>query len=727
MAAEKTPDKQAMNVNANGDVTMKGVALGNDNQIVTDVKAAGHVVQAGKYANVQIIDGGYYDVKVYTLPADREDTRSWKQRREALRQVTDEPYKFLRYYETSDADLFFGRDAIADRIIEKLFPYKLVLMNGKSGSGKTSLINAGLLPRLMDRGYLTFVFRDYGSPAGDEDCGSPTDLLKNAIMGLKELDLDLSDCPDFACVLRRAATEMKRPIAVFLDQFERFFLNLPEKARRQFVHEIKACFDTFTGEELDLVISIREEFYGQLGEFWELIPEFHTQSFPVYLKPLNPEEAKEAILGPLGKVSTKIDYDPDFLEKVLLPALMRSEEKNSSGSEQVEPTHLQIVCNTLYDSVKTREKERIERGRVVMIGRELYDDLGGVKGILANYLTDKIKQYGGVEEKAKRMLKQMIVPGREESLRGFVTVEQLHERLTGAITREEVEKLVEKLVDDRLVEKKELEGEAMYSLTHEYMANMVNSWYDVDELELQRAREFFKRSLSDWKLSRSLIPRKRFKEIKKFKKQLELEAVGQKLFRLSSIKYSAVSCVIVLLILALGAVFMNQSYHKLYLIPQDIGRLRVETAQGTDLPATHVKIFRITGNGEQESVYNGKEIPFTAKLPKGLYYIEVPRGKYLVRSPAKIGGYPNYASPVLLRIPLEKLSDDIIKDMVFVPEGRFLAGEDPSDQEHVDERTVMLESFYLDTYEVSNGEYRQFLAYMDQNPSSRFMLYSDEP
>ncbi|MCP4310955.1 MAG: formylglycine-generating enzyme family protein, partial [Bacteroidetes bacterium] len=123
---------------------------------------------------------------------------------------------------------------------------------------------------------------------------------------------------------------------------------------------------------------------------------------------------------------------------------------------------------------------------------------------------------------------------------------------------------------------------------------------------------------------------------------------------------------------------------------------------------------------------NGKEIPFTAKLPKGLYYIEVPRGKYLVRSPAKIGGYPNYASPVLLRIPLEKLSNEITNDMVFVPEGRFLVG-DPSDKEHVDERMLMLESFYLDTYEVSNGEYRQFLAYMDQNPSSRFMLYSDEP
>ena len=59
-----------------------------------------------------------------------------------------QPYPGLRAFEPNEWPIFFGRDRIVDEVIDRLARDRLVFVHGSSGSGKSSLVRAGVLPRL---------------------------------------------------------------------------------------------------------------------------------------------------------------------------------------------------------------------------------------------------------------------------------------------------------------------------------------------------------------------------------------------------------------------------------------------------------------------------------------------------------------------------------------------------------------------------------------------------
>jgi ABC-type bacteriocin/lantibiotic exporter with double-glycine peptidase domain len=75
--------------------------------------------------------------------------------------IIDAPYKFLDSYELNDQDIFFGRKAVIEKLLGELARHKTLVLSGRSGSGKTSLINAGLLPRLIQKNAAYVSFHDY--------------------------------------------------------------------------------------------------------------------------------------------------------------------------------------------------------------------------------------------------------------------------------------------------------------------------------------------------------------------------------------------------------------------------------------------------------------------------------------------------------------------------------------------------------------------------------------
>jgi ABC-type polar amino acid transport system ATPase subunit len=57
----------------------------------------------------------------------------------------------LRPFEAEEWSIFFGREQMIDEVIERLADHRLVLIHGSSGSGKSSLVRAGVLPRLSSK------------------------------------------------------------------------------------------------------------------------------------------------------------------------------------------------------------------------------------------------------------------------------------------------------------------------------------------------------------------------------------------------------------------------------------------------------------------------------------------------------------------------------------------------------------------------------------------------
>ena len=78
--------------------------------------------------------------------------------------LTKPPYKFLDYYETSDRDIFYGRQVEAVRCYRLCLSHPLAVLFGASGTGKTSLLKAGVMPLLHEQGYATVYVRALDDP-----------------------------------------------------------------------------------------------------------------------------------------------------------------------------------------------------------------------------------------------------------------------------------------------------------------------------------------------------------------------------------------------------------------------------------------------------------------------------------------------------------------------------------------------------------------------------------
>ena len=75
-----------------------------------------------------------------------------------------EPYKGLESYQAEDANLFFGRDRESEQLLAMILSSRFLLLHAPSGAGKTSLLNARIIPQLERRGHVPVRTRPYDDP-----------------------------------------------------------------------------------------------------------------------------------------------------------------------------------------------------------------------------------------------------------------------------------------------------------------------------------------------------------------------------------------------------------------------------------------------------------------------------------------------------------------------------------------------------------------------------------
>src|SRR5262249_18538766 len=160
-------------------------------------------------------------------------------------------YKFLDPYDFNDRDsgLFFGRDREIQILLSDIVANRLVVLFAETGTGKTSLINAGIRPRLEGRHYVTFLIRVRRAPAES----ARTEVGGHAgVRGLRGETM--------AEQLRGAAADLDCPVVLFFDQFEEFFITTlredPGRAR-DFIEQVAELYDD-SASGIHIVFSLRE-------------------------------------------------------------------------------------------------------------------------------------------------------------------------------------------------------------------------------------------------------------------------------------------------------------------------------------------------------------------------------------------------------------------------------------------------------------------------------------
>ncbi len=431
-----------------------------------------------------------------------------------VRIVAPRPYKFLDYYTEQDANLFFGREAEIETLGSQILARRSFILHGRSGVGKSSILRAGVLPRLKEQAHLVFVIRSFTDPLHQ---------MLNALA--EELGIDSSfekasgwhECMEQATKLKELLEQAMidaphRSIIFFLDQFEEFFSLLDEESHQYFIDAL-GKLSTAESLPMKLVFALREDFLAEMSQFKTAIPEIFHHEY--HLKRLSREQAARAITEPAVAVGCR--YEPQLVERLL---------NDLSDRKGVDPPQLQIVCDCLFDS-------KDATGNLALA---TYEELGTASQILAGYLERVLRRFNAAElQMAKEILTALIAEdGRRLVLRAVVVEARLGAGLvpariaTGddeAVRKSQagqgsapplhpidnrfgqtaVNNLMEELVAARVVRRRNQDGEAWLELAHDFLTPEVSRWLTQDDRQLKQARSVLERATENFNAHELLL------------------------------------------------------------------------------------------------------------------------------------------------------------------------------------------------------------------------------
>lgn len=326
----------------------------------------------------------------------------------------DNPYVGPASFTKEDSTRFFGRAAETRELTSLVIARRAVLLYAQSGAGKTSLLQASLIPELERRKRVeTFPI---ARVTGNADTSSANLYVENALANLfPGSPKGRTFTQAFATVLSADATGRPQPHLLIFDQFEEIYTFHPELTgpRTAFFEQLGECLSTFP--RLSLLLSMREDYLADLDANAALLPD--RMRTRMRLERLGVESALEAIRGPAALA--EMPFAGGAAEK-LVDNLRRIRTGTPGGSGfalglYVEPVQLQIVCRQLWAGMAadaTRRKTAIDADDI--------DKYARVDDALTQFYRDSLtaaKKSGVTERVLRRWFgEQLITPAGTRGL-----------------------------------------------------------------------------------------------------------------------------------------------------------------------------------------------------------------------------------------------------------------------------------------------------------------------
>ncbi|HEY3139286.1 MAG TPA: hypothetical protein VGL29_24915 [Blastocatellia bacterium] len=228
------------------------------------------------------------------------------------------PFPGLRPFELDESHLFFGRDGQSEQLIGKLGRTRFLAVVGTSGSGKSSLVRAGLLPAMLGgfmagagSGWRIAIMRPGNDPVGNlaQALNAPdvfgSEIEENAAIQIAIAEATLRrGSLGLVDAVRQAAMPENENLLVVVDQFEEIFRFARVSGGENYHNEaaafVKLILEASRQREIPIyvVLTMRSDYLGDCSQFWDL-PEAINES--QYLIPrLTRDQLREAITGPVA-------------------------------------------------------------------------------------------------------------------------------------------------------------------------------------------------------------------------------------------------------------------------------------------------------------------------------------------------------------------------------------------------------------------------------------------
>ena len=370
------------------------------------------------------------------------------------------PYRSLLNYRIEDSPYFYGRQEAIRKMLLRLDRNRLTVLQSDSGSGKTSLLQAGLAARLLAARHLPLYIRPHNEP--------PHMAIKRSFLPdyttLDELERFRDDKMSLLGFLRRVTSYLgPRKLFIFLDQFEEFFNDLNSE-KEAFSQELQQCIDD---PQLDVgwVLSLREEYFAKLRLF-EAVRPFENWYF---LETFLVQEAREVITQPAQKMG--VTYENNLVGRIIKDV--------SNDDDALMPVHVQLVCTTLFD-------ERHELSDPAVISEGLYNrergegesKASGAKGILRSHLSRTMKQQmiGQERQLAFQVLRTLITSQKYRAQRSRKEILNELQAIGDVSTVDEssFDDVLKNLENNHLIRTDEDDkGELNYELAHDYLLDEI--------------------------------------------------------------------------------------------------------------------------------------------------------------------------------------------------------------------------------------------------------------
>ena len=322
---------------------------------------------------------------------------------ERLARVGDEgapvvcPFKGLAPFEVADAEYFFGRERLVAELVARLVGTTFLGVVGPSGSGKSSVVRAGLLPALAG-----------GVLPGSEKWTQV--LMRPGEHPLEEL--------------RGAAAGVSadQKLVLAVDQFEETFTACrDEEERTAFISELARA--SRRGAGAVVVVALRADYYGRCADYPELSRLLAANH--VLVGSMRHIELRRAVVGPAERVGLHVE--PDLVE-----ALVNDVED--------EPGALPLLSTALLELWQRRDGRRLRLAS--------YEDTGGVHGAVARLAEEA---FGRLDEAQQALARTVLLRLAEVEPEGGVERRRLPLDELESEGGEEVASVLALLADARLL------------------------------------------------------------------------------------------------------------------------------------------------------------------------------------------------------------------------------------------------------------------------------------
>ncbi|ACC79697.1 WD40 repeat domain-containing protein [Nostoc punctiforme] len=367
------------------------------------------------------------------------------------------PYRGLFHFGPNDADVFCGREIFIEELYSATKTNNFIPVLGASGSGKSSVVLAGLVPKLQTAGHWQFTHFRPGS--------DPFHALALALVPLYTPNLDQTDqiaqarkmagyLQDGSVILLDvfAKIQQNHPnhrVLLIADQFEEIYtLCNNQEIRRKFLDCLLASLVTptsLTSSATVLVTTMRADFLGNALSYRPFADVL--QNADVKLGPMNREELTEVIGKPAQKFG--VTFADGLVERIL------DDVENQPGNLPL----LEFALTELWNKRTGKQ-----------LTHKIYEEIGQVEGALARHADEK---YGNLtddeKEKVRRIFIQLVRPGEgAEDTRRIAMKAQLGEQSWS---------LVKKLADARLVvTSRNLSSQETVEVVHEAL---IRNWGEL--------------------------------------------------------------------------------------------------------------------------------------------------------------------------------------------------------------------------------------------------------